>query len=330
MIYEFFVKVIHGEPEKSNGDFESNYLNLINRYLLFLFLLFFFYSVFIILFFGDILISTFLTIITLFWLFLLSLKGKTKRFKRVFKGVVFSIFILLVFIVSFFHIYTFKNAGVEYFYFSILFALPFFLNYREDNYLIHIVTVLISVNFISCLYFDFSFLPKSSFFQEGDFKTVRLLNIMFSIATFFMDIVFIKQKDDLIYGLINDTRMKDSTIEDLLKENNELLKQQMLLNDLTEEDIQEIFSLAENNSPLFFDKFQLFFPHFIPAVLELNPGLIHSELYFCALMKLDFDTKKIAQCTNNSIRAVESRKYRIRKKLNIPSEININSFILKI
>ncbi|WP_231128710.1 helix-turn-helix transcriptional regulator [Chryseobacterium vaccae] len=124
--------------------------------------------------------------------------------------------------------------------------------------------------------------------------------------------------------------MKDSTIEDLLKENKELLKQQMLLNDLTEEDIQEIFSLAENNSPLFYDKFQIFFPHFIPAVLELNPGLIYSELYFCALMKLDFDTKKIAQCTNTSIRAVESRKYRIRKKLNIPSEININSFILKI
>ncbi|WP_238590608.1 hypothetical protein [Chryseobacterium cucumeris] len=157
-----------------------------------------------------------------------------------------------------------------------------------------------------------------------------MLNILFSIAYFFMDIVFITQKDALIHGLISDKKEKDSTIKDLVKTNTELMKHQMLINHLSEENVQEILSLAENNSPMFFEKFQVFFPHFIPEILRINPNLIHSELYFCALMKLDFDTKKIAQCTKNSIRAVESKKYRIRKKLNISSEININSFLIKI
>ncbi|KFF08971.1 helix-turn-helix transcriptional regulator [Chryseobacterium luteum] len=330
MILKNFFRIISNEAEELYDEDERNYLNLINKYLLFLFLLFLFYSVFIIIFFGDAIISTFLTVITLFWFFLMAVKGKTNRYRKSLKTSFIFVFTLLVFIVSFFHIYTFKNAGVEYFYFSLLFAIPFFFNYKEDFISVLILAFIISANCIACLYFDFDFLPKSTFFEAGDFKTIKLLNILFSIASFLMDISFITQKDDLIFGLMEDTRMKDSTIEDLQKTNTGLLKQQMLINHLTEENIREIYSLAQTNSPLFFDKFQIFFPHFIPAVLSKNPNLIHSELYFCALMKIDFDTKKIAQCTNSSIRAVESKKYRIRKKLNIPSDMNINSFILKI
>lgn len=322
--------MINNEAEKIDDDFESNYLNLINRYLLFLFFIFLFYSIFIIIFFGDAIISTFLTVITLFWVLLISIKGKTKRFRNMLKFVIAFVIVLLTFIVSFFHIYTSKNAGVEYFYFSLLFAIPFFLNYKNDRAIIFFLAFIISINFIVCLCFDFDFLPKSKFFEKQDYRTVKMLNILFSIASFLMDIVFIAQKDELINGLIRNTKIKDSTIEDLVKTNTELMKQQMLIHHLTEENIQEIFSLAENNSAMFFEKFQVFFPNFIPDILKINSNLIHSELYFCALMKLDFDTKKIAKCTNNSIRAVESKKYRIRKKLNISSEININSFLLKI
>lgn len=322
--------MINDEAEKMDDDFESNYLNLINRYLLFLFFLFLFYSVFIIIFFGDAIISTFLTVTTFFWLLLILVKGKTKRFRNMLKFSIIFVFVLLTFIVSFFHIYTSKNAGVEYFYFSLLFAIPFYLHYKKDKATIFFLAFIISINFIVSLYFDFDFLPRSRFFEIEDYKTVKLLNILFSVASFLMDIVFIAQKDELINGLIKNTKIKDSTIEDLVKTNTELMKHQMLINHLSEENIQEIFSLAENNSPMFFEKFQIFFPNFIPDILKINSNLIHSELYFCALMKLDFDTKKIAQCTNNSIRAVESKKYRIRKKLNIASEININSFLLKI
>lgn len=330
MIYNFLFKTLNGEPDKLEADADRNYLDIINRYLFSLFFIFFFYSVFIIAFFGDMLISIFFTAITFFWLLLMAIKGKTRRFKKILKLFIILVFVLLTFIVSFFNIYTYKSGGVEYFYFCLLFAVPFFLNYKKEPFSIIFVTLIISINFIACLYFDFDFLPRSRFLEKDDFKTLKLLNILFSIAYFFMDIVFITHKDERIMGLISDRNVKESTIKELEKTNSELMKQQMLINHLSEENIQEIFKLAEKNSPLFFEKFQVFFPHFVSGILKINPDLIHSELYFCALMKLDFDTKKIAQCTNNSIRAVESKKYRIRKKLNIPSEININSFLIKI
>lgn len=318
--------MINNEVEKS----EADYGNLINRYLFLLFFIFLFYSIFIIVFFGDMIISIFLSVITFFWLFLMAIKGKTERFGKMLKISIISIFVLLTIIVSFFHIYTYKNAGVEYFYFCLLFAVPFFLNYKTDSFSIYFIAFIISINFIVCLYFDFDLLSKSKFLKKNDFRTLRLWNILFSIASFVMDIVFITQKDALIKGLIHEKEIKDSTIKDLVKTNAELMKHQMLINNLSEDNIQEILNLAENNSPVFFEKFQIFFPHFIPEILKISPSLIHSELFFCALMKLDFDTKRIAQCTNNSIRAVESKKYRIRKKLNISSEININSFLIKI
>ncbi|WP_228409711.1 helix-turn-helix transcriptional regulator [Chryseobacterium sp. T16E-39] len=139
---------------------------------------------------------------------------------------------------------------------------------------------------------------------------------------------FLYRKDRLIYGLINDQKAKDCTIEDLVKVNNDLMKNK--INDLTEEDIAEILALAESGSSVFLEKFHAHFPDFIPNVLSINSSLIASELNICALMRLNFDTKKIALCTNSSVRAIESRKYRIRKKLDIPSDMNINYFIFKV
>ncbi|MBB4806680.1 hypothetical protein HNP38_001976 [Chryseobacterium defluvii] len=330
MISNIFSKIINHQIESADNDFDRHYLKLINRYLLFLFFIFLFYSVFIITFFGDTITSIFLIGITFLWILLMYLRGKTIRFKKLLKNTIVVIFIILTLIVSFFYVYTWKKAGVEYFYFSLLFALPFYFNYKQDYYSILFIVVIITLNFIGCLLFDLDFLPKSKFIQPGDFKIIQLLNILFTITTFLMDIYFISQKDRLIHGLMKETEIKDSTIEDLVKTNNELMKQQIILNNLTEENIAEILEMAENDSPLFLDKFQIYFPDFIPNVLKINSGLINSEIHICALMKLNFDTKKIALCTKSSVRAIESRKYRIRKKLDIASDININNFILKI
>jgi hypothetical protein len=320
-------KLINSENEVYDNYLDHNYIKLINRYLLFLFLLFLFYSVF---FFGDGGRSTFLICITFFWLFLIFFIGKISKFRRVLKATIIIVFIALTFIISFFYIYTSRNAGVEYFYFSLLFALPFYFNYKEDYYLILFIVIIIALNFVGCLYFELNFLPRSKYIKEADFKIIQLLNIIFCFTKFLIDAFFIYQKDKLINGLMKETEIKDSTIEDLLKTNNELMKQQITNNNLTEDNIAEILELAEVDSPLFIEKFQIYFPDFMPNLLNINSGLISSEIHICALMRLNFDTKKIASCTNSSVRAIESRKYRIRKKLDIPSDININNFILKI
>lgn len=330
MMNKIFSKINNHTAEKTDNDFDHSYLELINRYLLFLSLLFLFYSIFIISFFGDMISSAFLIFCTFFWIVLMSLKRKIYMFRRFLKGLIIIIFITLTLVVSFFYIYTWKGAGVEYFYFSLLFALPFFFNYKEDYYSILLIVIIITLSLIGCVFLELDFLPRSKFIKQDDFKIIQLLNILFFITTFLIDVFFIYQKDKLIYGLMKETEIKASKIENLVKVNNELMKQQIIINNLTEENIAEIVELAENDSPFFLEKFQIYFPDFIPNILKINPGLISSEIHICALMRLNFDTKKIALCTNSSVRAIESRKYRLRKKLNISSEININNFILNI
>ncbi|WP_255412855.1 hypothetical protein [Elizabethkingia sp. YR214] len=116
-------------------------------------------------------------------------------------------------------------------------------------------------------------------------------------------------------------------ISDLIAANKELNKKVILIDDLMQNKVKEIIDLAEQKSPLFLEKFQLFFPDFIPALLRINPDLVSSELQMCALIKLEFRTKDIAVCTDSTVKSVESRKYRVKKKLNIPSNVNIDCFL---
>ena len=59
---------------------------------------------------------------------------------------------------------------------------------------------------------------------------------------------------------------------------------------------------------------------------ELDPSIRSSELYFCALAYLNFSTKDIANFTFVTNRAVQVRKNRMRKKYNIPSEVDFNEW----
>ncbi|NML71321.1 tetratricopeptide repeat protein [Chryseobacterium sp. RP-3-3] len=89
----------------------------------------------------------------------------------------------------------------------------------------------------------------------------------------------------------------------------------------------EVMQLAKNNDPAFFGKFREVYPEFCDKLLKINPGLVNSELKFCALLFLNFSTKEIATYTYVQPGAVRIRKNRIRKKLDIPSDQDINIWI---
>ncbi|CAM3687156.1 tetratricopeptide repeat protein [Elizabethkingia occulta] len=92
--------------------------------------------------------------------------------------------------------------------------------------------------------------------------------------------------------------------------------------------LDHVIELAENNNTAFYLKFQEIFPDFNQKLLNINPRLTQSDLEYCAMMKLNFDTKKIAIIKKTSVGAVESKKHRIRKKLNITSEENIYIWLI--
>ena len=136
----------------------------------------------------------------------------------------------------------------------------------------------------------------------------------------------------LLYKKFKKEKLTKLQMENLLKEKMELIEQESkdLDKSASTENLQEIVMLAINNDPSFYIKFQETFPEFIATLLEIAPTMVPSELKTAAYIKLDFTTKEIAKYTNMSVRAVEAKKYRLRKKLNIPSESDTNIWMSKI
>lgn len=85
----------------------------------------------------------------------------------------------------------------------------------------------------------------------------------------------------------------------------------------------EILALAKENSPRLLNKFRLAYPEFFEKISAIQPNLKNSELLFCIYLKLNLTTKEIATYTYVTPKAIQNRKNRLRKKLNIPSEIDI-------
>lgn len=70
----------------------------------------------------------------------------------------------------------------------------------------------------------------------------------------------------------------------------------------------------------FMDKFNLINPTFISSLSKLFPELNHSELIFCALVKLNLSFKEIANLLHIAHRSVHIKKYRISKKMALQEE----------
>ena len=96
------------------------------------------------------------------------------------------------------------------------------------------------------------------------------------------------------------------------------------------EALKEIVQLAVNNNPAFLVKFNKYDPEFCKKLLVLAPNLVAAEVEFCVMLRLNFETKEIARYAKISVRAVEAKKYRIRKKLNIPSYQDISIWMANI
>ena len=85
----------------------------------------------------------------------------------------------------------------------------------------------------------------------------------------------------------------------------------------------EILRLAKENSPRLLSKFKSLYPDFFEKLTEIQSSLQNSELIFCIYLKLNLSTKEIATYTFVTPKAVQNRKNRIRKKLNIASSVDI-------
>ncbi|PIF47198.1 tetratricopeptide repeat protein [Chryseobacterium sp. 52] len=89
------------------------------------------------------------------------------------------------------------------------------------------------------------------------------------------------------------------------------------------ESFKEVVLLAKENKPEFLTRFNQLFSEFSARILSVNDTVQSSELRFCAYLYLNFSTKDIAEYTYISVRTVQTKKYKLRKKLNIPGDVDI-------
>lgn len=108
-------------------------------------------------------------------------------------------------------------------------------------------------------------------------------------------------------------------------EENENLK--INLGETNNKKIEELVTLAQNNSPEFLILFKELYPDFISKLTALDPHIKSSEVLFCAFAYLNFSTKEISQYTFVTVRAVQIRRNRLRKKYNISSDIDFNHWM---
>ncbi|MPS74294.1 MAG: tetratricopeptide repeat protein [Chryseobacterium sp.] len=128
--------------------------------------------------------------------------------------------------------------------------------------------------------------------SHNNFKWIYILLIIVIVAGVFIFYIFKKNKPKVIPRTLNESYSM-----------------------LTE--------LARNSDPAFMFTFEQVFPNFSEKLLKINPELQKSEIEFCALLKLNLSTKDIAKITFIEPRTVQNKKYRIRKRLNIPQSVDI-------
>ena len=90
--------------------------------------------------------------------------------------------------------------------------------------------------------------------------------------------------------------------------------------DISEEDNWKFFKEAFNNA----DK------DFFKKIKALHPQLTSNDLKLCAYLRLNLSSKEIAPLLNISVKSVEIKRYRLRKKMDLPREKNLTDYILEI
>ena len=84
---------------------------------------------------------------------------------------------------------------------------------------------------------------------------------------------------------------------------------------------------TENLNDRFEKHFEDVYPGFFKTLIRDSNKLTQNDLRFCAYLKMNLSTDEIAKLTSISIRTVESKKYRVKKKLKIRKDQSLTAFI---
>lgn len=154
--------------------------------------------------------------------------------------------------------------------------------------------------------------------QKKDEKFKLYIIIIFAILASIFTFYLIRRNN------LKNHRQKDKIIDEKQQEAEQLKKR---VNPVIFNEVKE---LAKNADPFFLTRFKEAYPDFYNNLISQYPTLTSNELKFCALLSLNLSNKEISNYENLSIRTVETRRYRLRKKLNFASDTEFNKWIMEL
>jgi len=198
-------------------------------------------------------------------------------------------------------------------YVSLTIAVAFFFDYIRDRWIIFFLIASYLIWFLANVgtgyYLSKFYHQNLSPSEEWFVRVYKIIEISFCT---FVGMYFIYRKERVLIKYYIEKERLNSIIQKTDKINFS----------------GKLYDLAMEKNSLFITYFKSEFPDFFDNVLRVSPTLISSELEICALMKLNLSTKEIAIATNSTVRAIENKKYRIRRKLEIHTELDINIYII--
>ncbi len=124
----------------------------------------------------------------------------------------------------------------------------------------------------------------------------------------------------------------------IIKKNEVLssIKKELKSKELESKDMTPIIKLIDKNInntkdwQFFEEAFNNADQHFLDKVKKVHPKLTPNDLRFCAYLRLNLSSKEIAPLLNISVRSVEIKRYRLRKKMNLTHSESLVNHILEI
>lgn len=125
---------------------------------------------------------------------------------------------------------------------------------------------------------------------------------------------------------------KNETLAKLREELNVVAKN--AIDQETKKQIRKVISILSDDEVLegdwesFAKHFDQVHTDFIRRLKETYTQLSPKDLKLCAYLRLNLSSKELAPLLNISVRGVEISRYRLRKKLNLHPDINLNDFMM--
>ena len=157
----------------------------------------------------------------------------------------------------------------------------------------------------------------SSFFEEKK-KLKKIKRKLSKKERELFSIILEKEKENVLINktVFNLEKIRNKEEIKEVKEELILLKNTLLHN----------FNIGENWA-LFKHQFNNINPKFFKVLYKNHPNLTKNDLKYCAYLKINLSTSQIVSILNISKEGIKKRRYRLRKKLDLPKTVSLENFI---